>query len=127
LTTFADMKSVWLSRKFSHIYEASPNSNLAFFMQSLYVHTIGTLRSNSCFVGFPLLFAFTLYLFLAKHTSQPYVLQVTWLVLILFHGDLEVFTVSIAFMRSNPLNPSSESISHFVSVSPFVVVVVTFL
>ncbi|AEE79061.1 Small nuclear RNA activating complex (SNAPc), subunit SNAP43 protein [Arabidopsis thaliana] len=49
LTTFADMKSVWLSRKFSHIYEASPNSNLAFFMQSLYVHTIGHMVSIDSF------------------------------------------------------------------------------
>ncbi|XP_010504085.1 PREDICTED: uncharacterized protein LOC104781182 [Camelina sativa] len=49
LTTFADMKSVWLSRKFSYIYEASPNSNLAFFMQSLYAHTIGHMVSIDSF------------------------------------------------------------------------------
>ncbi|XP_022731628.1 uncharacterized protein LOC111286098 [Durio zibethinus] len=41
LTTLNDMKRVWLSRKFSYIYEASPSTNLAFFMQSLYAHTIG--------------------------------------------------------------------------------------
>lgn len=41
-TTFADMKRVWLSKKFSYIYEASPSTNLAFFMQSLYAHCIGT-------------------------------------------------------------------------------------
>ncbi|XP_015894176.1 uncharacterized protein LOC107428195 [Ziziphus jujuba] len=40
-TTLADMKRVWLSRKMSYIYEASPSSNLAFFMQSLYAHSIG--------------------------------------------------------------------------------------
>lgn len=40
-TTLGDMKRVWLSRKFSFIYEASPSTNLAFFMQSLYTHTIG--------------------------------------------------------------------------------------
>ncbi|GKV13787.1 hypothetical protein SLEP1_g24764 [Rubroshorea leprosula] len=40
-TTLADMKKVWLSRKFSYIFEASPSNNLAFFMQSLYAHTIG--------------------------------------------------------------------------------------
>ncbi|VVB10554.1 unnamed protein product [Arabis nemorensis] len=39
-TTFADMKSVWLSRKFSYIFEAIPNTNLAFFIQSLYAHII---------------------------------------------------------------------------------------
>ncbi|XP_021275502.1 uncharacterized protein LOC110410217 [Herrania umbratica] len=39
-TTLNDMKRVWLSRKFSYIYEASPSTNLAFFMQSLYAHTI---------------------------------------------------------------------------------------
>ncbi|EOA24538.1 hypothetical protein CARUB_v10017796mg [Capsella rubella] len=49
LKTFADMKSVWLSRKFSYIYEASPNSNLAFFMQSLYAHTIGHLVNIESF------------------------------------------------------------------------------
>ncbi|XP_038700049.1 uncharacterized protein LOC119997240 isoform X2 [Tripterygium wilfordii] len=40
-TTFAAMKRVWLSKKFSYIYEARPSTNLAFFMQSLYAHTIG--------------------------------------------------------------------------------------
>ncbi|XP_027330443.1 uncharacterized protein LOC113846409 isoform X1 [Abrus precatorius] len=40
-TTLADMKRVWLSKKFSYIYEAYPSSNLAFFMQSLYGHCIG--------------------------------------------------------------------------------------
>ena len=41
------MKRVWLSRIFSYIYEAFSNTNLAFFIQSLYVHTIGTFRSIS--------------------------------------------------------------------------------
>ena len=40
LTALADMKRVWLSRKFSYIYEASPSTNLSFFIQSLYAHTI---------------------------------------------------------------------------------------
>ncbi|GMQ07117.1 hypothetical protein CsSME_00051452 [Camellia sinensis var. sinensis] len=40
LTTLADMKRVWLSRKFSFIFEASPSTNLAIFMQSLYSHSI---------------------------------------------------------------------------------------
>ncbi|KAH9767203.1 Small nuclear RNA activating complex (SNAPc) subunit SNAP43 protein [Citrus sinensis] len=35
LRTLADMKRVWLSRKFTYIYEASPSTNLSFFMQSL--------------------------------------------------------------------------------------------
>ncbi|QHO23040.1 uncharacterized protein LOC107624941 isoform X1 [Arachis ipaensis] len=39
-TTLADMKRVWLSKKFSYIYESSPASNLAFFMQSLYAQCI---------------------------------------------------------------------------------------
>ena len=41
LTTLGDMKRVWLSRKFSFIFEASPTTNLAFFVQSLYAHSIG--------------------------------------------------------------------------------------
>ncbi|OMO57744.1 Small nuclear RNA activating complex (SNAPc), subunit SNAP43 [Corchorus olitorius] len=40
-TTLNDMKRIWLSRKFSYIYDASPSTNLAFFMQSLYSHAIG--------------------------------------------------------------------------------------
>ncbi|KAK6941691.1 snRNA-activating protein complex subunit 1 [Dillenia turbinata] len=39
-TTLTEMKRVWLSRKFSFIFEASPSSNLGFFMQSLYGHSI---------------------------------------------------------------------------------------
>ncbi|KAK9268529.1 hypothetical protein L1049_000282 [Liquidambar formosana] len=45
-TALADMKRVWLSRKFSYIYEASPSTNVAFFMQSLYAHTIGHMVST---------------------------------------------------------------------------------
>ncbi|KAG2325068.1 hypothetical protein Bca4012_039550 [Brassica carinata] len=48
-TTFDDMKRVWLSRKFSYIYEAFPNTNLAFFIQSLYAHTIGHMVSIDSF------------------------------------------------------------------------------
>ncbi|KAH9755534.1 Small nuclear RNA activating complex (SNAPc) subunit SNAP43 protein [Citrus sinensis] len=44
LTTLADMKRVWLSRKFTYIYEACPSTNLSFFMQSLYAHTIRELK-----------------------------------------------------------------------------------
>lgn len=40
-TALADMKRVWLSRKFSYIYEARPSSNLTFFMQTLYSQSIG--------------------------------------------------------------------------------------
>ncbi|CAK7345390.1 unnamed protein product [Dovyalis caffra] len=46
-TTLADMKRVWLSRKFTYIFEASPPTNLAFFMQSLYAHTIGHMLNTS--------------------------------------------------------------------------------
>ncbi|KAK3229540.1 hypothetical protein Dsin_001421 [Dipteronia sinensis] len=46
LTTLAEMKKVWLSRKFSYIYEASPSRNLAFFMQSLYAHAISHMIST---------------------------------------------------------------------------------
>ncbi|KAA8534955.1 hypothetical protein F0562_029958 [Nyssa sinensis] len=46
-TTLADMKRVWLSKKFSFIFEASPSTNLAFFMQSLYAHSIGYMVSTT--------------------------------------------------------------------------------
>ncbi|KAG2257865.1 hypothetical protein Bca52824_077159 [Brassica carinata] len=67
LTSFADMKRVWLSRKFSYVYEALPSSNLVFFIQSLLAHAIGHM--------------------------------------VCVDEDLEVFTVSVAFMRSNLSNP----------------------
>ncbi|KAK2636068.1 hypothetical protein Ddye_030860 [Dipteronia dyeriana] len=46
LTTLAEMKKIWLSRRFSYIYEASPSRNLAFFMQSLYAHAISHMIST---------------------------------------------------------------------------------
>ncbi|KAF3574453.1 hypothetical protein F2Q69_00061741 [Brassica cretica] len=67
LTSFADMKRVWLSRKFSYVYEALPSSNLVFFIESLLAHAIGHM--------------------------------------VCVDEDLEVFTVSVAFMRSNLSNP----------------------
>lgn len=45
-TTLDDMKKIWLSRKFSYIYEAKPTANLGFFMQSLYAHSIGIFVSD---------------------------------------------------------------------------------
>ncbi|OUZ99853.1 Small nuclear RNA activating complex (SNAPc) [Macleaya cordata] len=45
-TTLADMKRIWLSRKFSFIYEARPTTNVTFFMQSLYAHSIGHMLSK---------------------------------------------------------------------------------
>ncbi|KAI3446888.1 hypothetical protein Pfo_003553 [Paulownia fortunei] len=44
-TTLAEFKRVWLSRKFSFIFEASPSTNQGFFMQSLYAHSIGYMVS----------------------------------------------------------------------------------
>uniref|UniRef100_A0A2P2KM28 Uncharacterized protein n=1 Tax=Rhizophora mucronata TaxID=61149 RepID=A0A2P2KM28_RHIMU len=49
LTTLADFKKTWVSRKFSYIYDASPSTNLAFFMQSLYAHTMGHMFSVESF------------------------------------------------------------------------------
>ncbi|KAL0333956.1 UNVERIFIED_CONTAM: hypothetical protein Sangu_1551800 [Sesamum angustifolium] len=45
-TAFAEFKRVWLSRKFSFIFEASPSTNRSFFMQSLYAHSIGYMVSS---------------------------------------------------------------------------------
>ncbi|KAL2484465.1 Small nuclear RNA activating complex (SNAPc) [Abeliophyllum distichum] len=39
-TTFAEFKRIWLLKKFSFIFEASPSTNQACFMQSLYAHSI---------------------------------------------------------------------------------------
>ncbi|KAJ0798588.1 putative small nuclear RNA activating complex (SNAPc), subunit SNAP43 [Helianthus annuus] len=44
MTLLADMKRIWLSKKFSCIFEAKPNKKLGFFMQSLYAHCIGEMK-----------------------------------------------------------------------------------
>ncbi|MQL77042.1 hypothetical protein Taro_009448 [Colocasia esculenta] len=41
---FAAFKKVWLSRKFSYIYEGRPTTNSSVFMQGLYAHCIGELK-----------------------------------------------------------------------------------
>ncbi|KAF9610578.1 hypothetical protein IFM89_023372 [Coptis chinensis] len=46
-TTLDDMKRIWLSRKFTFIYEARPTTNLAFFMQSLFAHSIRYMLSTT--------------------------------------------------------------------------------
>jgi Small nuclear RNA activating complex (SNAPc), subunit 1 len=38
--TLADMKTKWKERKCSYIFEAKPTTNSAFFMQSLYAHSL---------------------------------------------------------------------------------------
>ncbi|XP_031110318.1 uncharacterized protein LOC116014405 isoform X2 [Ipomoea triloba] len=43
-TTLAEMKRVWLSKKFSFIFEASPSTNQACFMQSLFAYSVGELK-----------------------------------------------------------------------------------
>ncbi|KAL9231520.1 hypothetical protein vseg_006742 [Gypsophila vaccaria] len=44
--TLADMKRIWLRRKFSYIFEAQLPTNLALFMQTLYSHTVSHMTSN---------------------------------------------------------------------------------
>ncbi|GER31357.1 small nuclear RNA activating complex (SNAPc), partial [Striga asiatica] len=44
-TTLTEFKKIWLSRKFSFIFEARPSTNQGFFMQSLYAHSIGHMIS----------------------------------------------------------------------------------
>ncbi|WCJ30003.1 Small nuclear RNA activating complex (SNAPc) subunit SNAP43 protein [Euphorbia peplus] len=46
-TTFSDMKKVWLSKKFTCIYDAMPSTKLALFMQSLYSYAIGYMVSTT--------------------------------------------------------------------------------
>ncbi|CAL9077655.1 uncharacterized protein LOC135671637 [Musa acuminata AAA Group] len=45
-TTLADMKKMWMAKKFSYIYEAKPISNEAIFMQSLYSYSISHMVST---------------------------------------------------------------------------------
>ncbi|KMZ62453.1 Small nuclear RNA activating complex (SNAPc), subunit SNAP43protein [Zostera marina] len=44
--SFSDMKRVWLSRKFSFIFENRPKTNTAVFMQALYAHSIDYMVST---------------------------------------------------------------------------------
>lgn len=46
LTSFVDMKKIWAAKKFTYIFEARPNANSAFFMQSLYAHAIAHMVSE---------------------------------------------------------------------------------
>ncbi|XP_024960673.1 uncharacterized protein LOC112501213 [Cynara cardunculus var. scolymus] len=47
MTMLADMKRIWLSKKFSCIFEAKPTTKLGFFMQSLYTHCLGYMTSTA--------------------------------------------------------------------------------
>ncbi|XP_057954533.1 uncharacterized protein LOC131148679 [Malania oleifera] len=67
-TSLAEMKRLWLSRKFSFIYEARPSNNLGFFMQSLYSYSIGHMfatASLSCRLG-------GLYCLYCLYETQPF-------------------------------------------------------
>ncbi|KAM3290010.1 hypothetical protein P3S67_018299 [Capsicum chacoense] len=45
--TFAEMKRVWVSKKFSYIFEASPSRDQACFIQSLYAYCSGYMVSTN--------------------------------------------------------------------------------
>ncbi|KAJ9551034.1 hypothetical protein OSB04_015079 [Centaurea solstitialis] len=47
MTMLSDMKRLWLSKRFSCIFEAKPTTKLGFFMQSLYSHCIGYMTSTT--------------------------------------------------------------------------------
>ncbi|XP_016448035.1 uncharacterized protein LOC107773107 isoform X1 [Nicotiana tabacum] len=44
--SFAEMKKVWVSKKFSYIFEASPSKDQACFVQSLYAYCSGYMVST---------------------------------------------------------------------------------
>lgn len=46
-TAFTDFKRVWTAKKFSYIYEGRPKTNSGVFMQSLFLHCIGHMTSQS--------------------------------------------------------------------------------
>ncbi|XP_066356468.1 uncharacterized protein, partial [Miscanthus floridulus] len=46
-TSLAEFKRVWMAKKFSYIYESRPKTNSGLFMQSLFLHCIGHLTSQS--------------------------------------------------------------------------------
>lgn len=54
-TTLADMKKMWMAKKFSYIYEAKPISNEAIFMQSLYSYSISMSNHHNSLFSFYML------------------------------------------------------------------------
>ncbi|KAK1400054.1 Small nuclear RNA activating complex (SNAPc), subunit SNAP43 [Heracleum sosnowskyi] len=66
--TLVDMKRIWISKRFSFIYEARPTTNIACFMQSLYSHCIGYVVSDASLS--PRLGG--LYCLYCLHETQPY-------------------------------------------------------
>ncbi|KAG6533788.1 uncharacterized protein LOC121981524 [Zingiber officinale] len=48
-TTLADMKRLWMSKRFSYIFEAKPSSKEGLFMQSLYSYSIRHMVSVGAF------------------------------------------------------------------------------
>lgn len=46
-TSLFEFKRVWMGKKFSYIYEGRPKTNSGLFMQSLFLHCIGHLTSQS--------------------------------------------------------------------------------
>ncbi|XP_042004288.1 uncharacterized protein LOC121753156 isoform X2 [Salvia splendens] len=48
-SAFAEFKRVWLSRRFSYIFESAPSTNQGLFMQSLYAHSISYMVSADSF------------------------------------------------------------------------------
>ncbi|KAL6140877.1 hypothetical protein ACLB2K_059169 [Fragaria x ananassa] len=70
-TRFSDMKQVWVSKKFSYIYNARPTcaNSLALLMQSLYSHSIGHLISPDSSLSRRLGGLYCLY---CLHETQPF-------------------------------------------------------
>ncbi|KAF0894227.1 hypothetical protein E2562_037727 [Oryza meyeriana var. granulata] len=67
-TAFTDFKRLWMAKKFSYIYEGRPKTNSGAFMQSLFLHCIGHMTSQSCL---PQRLA-GLYCLYCLYESQPY-------------------------------------------------------
>lgn len=68
-TTLADMKRVWISKKFTFMFEASPSTNVACFMQSLYAHSIAYMASTTMSLSHRLGGLYCLY---CLHETQPF-------------------------------------------------------
>ncbi|KAL5731437.1 hypothetical protein ACHQM5_004165 [Ranunculus cassubicifolius] len=66
-TTLSHLKTLWISRKFTFIYESKPTTNIAFFMQSLFAHSIHHILSPTSFSQ-RLAGLYTLY---CLHQTQP--------------------------------------------------------
>lgn len=108
------MKKVWLSRKFSYIFEARPTTNLAFFMQSSYAHALSKLfyLMVFCFLFFSPFFCDNWNLFNMKEGIRSWV-QGNWIKINLAtHWFWAVVTMTLASAKNTKIQRNENNLYH---------------